>query len=96
MSPASLQSAQEAREEIEKVSSLVLAARRLMATGALVDLFAIQERVAAICAAVESMPREDGQALMEDLTALIHRLDRLSSDITDQLFQMNGKPDDEG
>ena len=42
------------------------------------------------------MPREDGQALMEDLTALIHRLDRLSSDITDQLFQMNGKPDGEG
>lgn len=96
MSPASLQSAQEAREEIDKVSSLVLAARRLMATGALVDLFAIQERVAAICAAVESMPREDGQALMEDLTGLIHRLDRLSSDISDQLFQMNGKPDGEG
>ena len=96
MSPASLQSAQEAREEIEKVSSLVLAARRLMAKGALVDLFAIQERVAAICAAVDSMPREDGQALMEDLTGLIHRLDRLSSDISDQLFQMNGKPDGEG
>ncbi|HVI52195.1 MAG TPA: hypothetical protein VM661_13355 [Candidatus Sulfotelmatobacter sp.] len=95
MSPASLQSAQDARQELEKVSSLVLAARRLMAKGSLVDLSAIQERVAAICAAVESMPREDGRSLLEELTDLIRRLDSLGNDIADQIRQMADKMDRE-
>ena len=36
---------EDAREELAKVSSLVLTARRLVAGGALVDLSALEERV---------------------------------------------------
>ena len=92
-SKAALVTIDEAREEIEKISSLVLAARRLMATGALVDLVAIQERVADLCAAVEAMPKDDGKSLMDDLSGLIRRLDRLSSDISEHLEQMRDPED---
>lgn len=91
MSQAPLQSAQDARAELEKVSSLVLAARRLMAKGSLVDLAAIQDRVAAICTAVEAMPVEDGRSLLGELSDLVRRLDSLGKDIVDQLRQI---PDD--
>lgn len=83
----------EAREEIEKISSLVLAARRLMATGALVDLVAIQERVGDLCAAVEAMPKDEGKLLTDDLNGLIRRLDRLSTDISEHLEQMRDPED---
>ena len=64
-----------------------------MATGALVDLVAIQERVADLCAAVEAMPKDDGKSLMDDLNGLIRRLDRLSSDISEHLEQMRDPED---
>ncbi len=80
--------ADEAREELAKVSSLVLTARRLVAGGALVDLTALEERVRLICETVQSMPREDGQALLDELQALIGRLDQLAGDLEDRLAQM--------
>lgn len=85
--------AAETRQELEKVSSLVLAARRLLASGALVDLSAIQDRVGAVCDAVQGMPREDGQGLLDELLALIRRLDMLGADLKEQLDQMSARLD---
>jgi hypothetical protein len=79
--------AAQAREELDKVTSLVQTARKLLPTGALVDLSAIRDRVNAICAAVQAMPREDGQSLRDELLATIERLDKLAIDLQDQLDQ---------
>ena len=78
----------EAREELAKVSSLVLTARRLVAGGTLVDLSALEDRVRLICETVQQMPREEGQELLEELQALIGRLDQLAGDLEDRLSQM--------
>jgi hypothetical protein len=74
-----------AREELVKVSSLVLTARRLVASGALVDLSALEDRVRLICEAVQQMPAEEGRGLLEDLKALIGRLDSLAADLEERL-----------
>jgi len=79
----------EARQELEKVSSLVLTARRLLSTGALVDLAAIRQRVLTVCSSVEGMSREDAQSLREELAALVDRLDHLGIDLRDQLQRMH-------
>ena len=82
----------EAREELAKVSSLVLTARRLVAGGALVDLSALEERVRIICDTVQQMPREDGQELLDELQALIGRLDQLAGDLEERLNQLPKDP----
>ncbi len=78
---------EEAREELAKVSSLVLTARRLVAGGTLVDLSALEDRVRTICDTVQQMPREDGQELLDELQALIGRLDQLARDLQERLAQ---------
>ncbi len=78
---------EEAREELAKVSSLVLTARRLVAGGTLVDLSALEERVRLICDTVQQMPREEGQELLDELQALIGRLDQLAGDLEERLSQ---------
>ncbi|OIQ86818.1 hypothetical protein GALL_313260 [mine drainage metagenome] len=85
--------AAETREELEKVSSLVLAARRLLATGALVDLSVLRDRVGALCNAVQSMPREDGRSLAEQMLGLIRRLDGLAADLRDHMRSLNERHD---
>lgn len=84
------------REELSKVSSLVLTARKILASGTLVDLAALQERVAGIVASVETMPRENGQALIDDMQALIRRLERLGEDLQEQLDQTTARLGDDG
>ena len=78
---------EDAREELAKVSSLVLTARRLVA-GALVDLSALEERVKLICETVQRMPAEEGRSLLDELHALISRLNQLASDLEERLAQM--------
>lgn len=82
----------EAREELTKVISLAMTARRLLAGGKLVDLSAIEERVRFVCQAVAEMPREDAEALLEDMEMLIHRLDQLESELEERLEQCGGRP----
>ena len=81
-----------AREELAKVSSLVLTARRLVASGALVDLSALEDRVRLICEAVQQMPAEEGRGMLDDLRALISRLDTLAADLEQRLAQLADLP----
>jgi hypothetical protein len=83
------------REELAKVSSLVLTARRLVAGGALVDLSALQGRVQSLCESVQQMPLEVGRDLRPDLDALIVRLDTLAGDLRQRLQQLPQPPDDD-
>jgi len=79
----------QAREELSKVASLVLTARRLLASGTLVDLSAIEDRVRVVVDAVEAMPAEKGRELLDDMTALIDKLDRLGQELQEQLGQFD-------
>jgi hypothetical protein len=78
--------ADEIREEIAKVSSLAMTARRLLAGGKLVDLSALEERVRGVCDAVQAMPREDGQGLLDDMQSLINKLDQLTRELETRLI----------
>lgn len=87
---------QTTREELAKVSSMVLTARRLVAGGALVDLSALEDRVRAICEAVQQMPVEEGRSLLEELRALISRLDQLAGDLEARLADLAGPAAENG
>ena len=85
--------ADEIREELVKVSSLAMTARRLLAGGKLVDLSALEERVRAVCDVVQAMPREQGQSLLDDMLALINKLDQLTRELEERLIASGGPSD---
>lgn len=76
-----MSSVEEIREELAKVSSLALTARRLLAGGKLVDLQALEERVRVLCSTVVAMPKADGQSLLDDMRSLINKLDQVSGEL---------------
>ena len=73
------------REELDKAASLVLTARRLLATGTTVDLSALENKVRTICDRVAAMTREDGRPLVPALESLIGDLDRLETAIHERV-----------
>jgi hypothetical protein len=72
-------------EELEKAASMVTTARRLLATGTMVDLSALEGKVRFICDALAGMAREDGRALMPIMERLISDLDHLAEAITERV-----------
>ena len=73
------------REELDKAASLVLTARRLLATGTMVNLSALEGKVRAICDQVAAMTREDGRPLVPVMESLIGDLDRLAEAIRERV-----------
>jgi hypothetical protein len=69
------------RQELEKAASLVGTARRLLATGTMVDLAALEGKVKVICRGVIDLGLETGKTLRPDMEALIADLDLLAADI---------------
>ena len=76
-----MSAADQVREELEKAASLVTTARRLLATGTMVDLSALEGKVRSVCTAMGGIERADGQALVPAMEALIDNLDRLDEAI---------------
>ena len=74
-------SAERVRQELEKAASLVGTARRLLATGTMVDLAALDGKVRKICRGVVDLGREQGRSLMPEMEALIADLDLLAAAI---------------
>ena len=72
------------RLDLEKAASLVETARRLLATGTMVDLAALEGRVRNICRDVIGLGRDDGLGLRPDMEALISDLDLLAAAIRDR------------
>lgn len=79
--PAPPDMAQMVREELEKAASLVTAARRLLATGTMVDLSALEGKIRFICETLGEMGRDDGQPFRPGMEALMDDLDRLAEAI---------------
>lgn len=72
-------------EELEKAASMVMTARRLLATGTMLDLSALEAKVRLICDALVAMGRDDGRALLPVMERLIRDLDRLAEAITERM-----------
>lgn len=82
-------------EELEKAASMVTTARRLLATGTMVDLSALEGKVRSICEALAGMARDDGRALLPVMERLLRDLDRLAEAITERMeppapFEVDG------
>jgi len=71
------------REEVQKAASLVTTARRLLATGTMVDLSALESRIRQICNGCEKIGIETARAFRPALEGLIADLDRLSLALTE-------------
>ena len=65
-------------EELEKTVSVVGAARRLLVTGAKVDLAALEGRVRYVCRSVEGLDRIESRTMVPVMEALIDDLDHLA------------------
>lgn len=82
------------REELEKAASLVAAARRLLATGTMVDLSALEGKVRFVCETLAAMGREEGQSFRPGMEALIADLDKLAEAIRDRYDPLAGQAPD--
>lgn len=67
------------RAELVKAASLVGTARRLLATGTMVDLTALEGRIRLICDGVTRLEQESGRALRPNMEALLADLDQLDA-----------------
>lgn len=72
-------------QELEKAASMVITARRLLATGTMVDLSALEGKVRAICQSLAGMAREEGRVLLPTMERLIRDLDQLAEAITERM-----------
>ncbi len=73
-----------AGREIEKIRAVLATARQLTDENRPVDLGAIGRRLAALCDAVDGLPRDDGRVLTPALEDLAGDLDRLAMVMTDR------------
>lgn len=85
MSDLAMTAATQVREELDKAASLVLTAQRLLATGTMVDLSALEGKVRCICETLGAMAREDGKPLVPVMETLIGDLDRLAEAIHERV-----------
>ena len=68
-------------EELEKAVSLVTSARRVVDTGARVDLTALEGKVRHVCTAAESLKRGECKTMVPVMEALIDDLDHLAHSV---------------
>lgn len=77
--------------EVEKAASMIGTARRLLATGAVIDLAALEDMVRHLCAAVEGLATEDGRQYLPRLEALLGSLDALAEALKGQHGRLAGE-----
>ncbi|HYG88701.1 MAG TPA: hypothetical protein VD978_20840 [Azospirillum sp.] len=82
MSPTRTQEA--LHRDLSAVAAALADAGAQADAGALVELSGLDERVAALCAAVEALPREEGRALLTELESIIAALTALASTLARQ------------
>lgn len=75
---------EQVRQEMEKAVTMVSAARRLLATGTMVDLAALEGKVRFICETVAAMGRDEGRVMLPVMESLMADLDSLESAIRDR------------
>ncbi len=73
------------REELEKAASLVTTARRLFATGTMVDLSALNGKIRSVCTALAEGDPDEGRPLIPAMESLIADLDLLAEAINERM-----------
>lgn len=81
-------------QEIDKVTSVIATARRLLSEGKLVDLSALEEKVRSVCQAIEAQPQKHPEKLQEAMLAAITDLDRLAEDIRQRFAGILQEPEE--
>lgn len=84
-------------QQIQKVSTLITTARRLLKQGKSVDLSALEEKIDSLCALILKEPiaerqnlREVTQEILADLDGLNIELDAQHNQVTQQLQRQQG------
>lgn len=72
-------------QDLEKASSMVMTAKRLLAGGTTVDLAALEGKIRCVCENVAQLPREQGQNMIPALEKLMGDLDRLAEMVCDRM-----------
>ncbi len=72
------------QDQIDKTFSVVETARRLLLTGTMVDLAALEGKVRQLCDDVLAADRQHGRTLIPLMERLIHELDKLDRAIRDR------------
>ena len=75
-------------EELEKATSLVTSARRMVSTGARVDLAALEGKVRYVCTAAEALQRGECKTMVVVMEALIDDLDHLAQSVQSHQAQV--------
>ncbi|GHU03778.1 hypothetical protein FACS1894205_0900 [Alphaproteobacteria bacterium] len=74
-----------AEEEIEKLGSVILTARKRIAAGSIVDLSAMGERIASFCEQARTLPETDRKKATESMGILLRKLQTLENELKDRL-----------
>lgn len=69
---------------VAHLAAALIEARRQAEAGAVIDLAGLEERVATLCMAAESLPRSESQALLGPLGDLVAALDPLAAALKTQ------------
>ncbi len=75
-------------EELEKAISLVTTARRMMSTGARVDLTALEGKIRFVCTTAKGLVDEEGKTMLPVMEALIDDLDHLAESVRSHQGQL--------
>ncbi|MBR9973170.1 hypothetical protein [Magnetospirillum sulfuroxidans] len=82
-------------QELEKASSMVMTARRLLSTGTTVDLSALEGKIRGVCETVAELPKDLGETMIPALEKLIGDLDRLAEMVCDRMDPPPSPPEPE-
>lgn len=77
--------------EIDKVSSLIAAARRHLTGDRMVDLLALEGKVRVLCESTSSAPPDDADRIVASVTEMMNDLDRLARELTAQQAKLGGQ-----
>lgn len=70
--------------EIEKVSSFIIAARRLLSDNRIVNVSTLEEKVIGLCDAVRDVSHDDRDHVLLAMENMIENLDRLAAELSGQ------------
>ena len=68
-------------QELEKAVSLVTSARRMVTTGARVDLTALEGKIRHVCKAAGHLPPDESENMLPVMESLIDDLDHLAHSV---------------
>ncbi|WP_142847858.1 hypothetical protein [Telmatospirillum sp. J64-1] len=79
------------RNEVQKISSLVTTARRLLASDKSVDLSALEGKMRHVCAIAALLSPDHARPLLPALEALLASLDELGKDLQAQQSRLEAR-----